>query len=828
MIHESLELIGYLRFRLNRIESFSISLSNPVQVILGTNGSGKSSLLMQLVQLVPPPQLFDKAGSKTHVLSHKGRRYVLKAVFSPSAKYYFEVDGEVLNDWGVGTIQKQLVEEHFGLTPMVQRMMLGEERLHQMSAPRRREWIIHLCATDHTYAIDLYQRARDRLRDIQGALRMQRQQLALEIERKMSDAQRDELMGEVKELHDDVTQLIEARIPPDESAIEAGELGLRSLPQMASRFQRLAAMELRVQQLGGYTPSQVQSIIDRLRLEESSNRALMEATHTQLSKLSESADTLKLADQYDADQLAREISELTSRCDALLSHRHFPDLTPEDVLSAHVQIQGGSAALIAAFTDLPSNADQRYSRTKLDQAKQAHTELRKKESYLSGKIEELKLRMEHHREHQANPKNSCPKCGHHLNALLSQAEIDRIAHAAPKMIDELAKVREVSLPEMEEYLACGAEYERQWRGAYSAMRSMPALQVYWDRLMELKLPQNDPQQCASWVEKVRLDLERISEVKRLGELILEKGSTMAKLRGLGGADRQLLRTQLEELTAQYGHYTSRQVLLGQRIAHYQAIAGRIAELGQLQLALERESNRLLEVRDNYIENLRREALVTVLQHTQSVLASREDQLYRARQQQGVITHIEDTIRKMEVDEQAAQALVKALSPSEGLIARSLFGFIRQLVSRMNDVISSVWNYEMKIQPCELSKAGDVDLDYLFPVKVQGGIPLKDVKEGSKGMIEIMDLAFKIVALGYMGHHQSALILDELGSAMDQFHRVSFIRLIADLTEKGQFPQIFVVSHDYEQCSALSTASVCVLCTLNVAAPSTANRHVEMS
>ncbi len=109
MIHQSLELIGYSRFLLNRTQYFSIALDNPVQVILGTNGSGKSSLLLQLVQLVPPPALFDKTGSKTHRLTHNGRSYLLKAVFHPAAKYYFEVDGEVLNDWGVAAIQKNLV-----------------------------------------------------------------------------------------------------------------------------------------------------------------------------------------------------------------------------------------------------------------------------------------------------------------------------------------------------------------------------------------------------------------------------------------------------------------------------------------------------------------------------------------------------------------------------------------------------------------------------------------------------------------------------------------------------------------------------------------------
>ncbi len=831
MIHQSLELIGYSRFLLNRTQYFSIALDNPVQVILGTNGSGKSSLLLQLVQLVPPPTLFDKTGSKTHRLTHNGRSYLLKAVFHPAAKYYFEVDGEVLNDWGVAAIQKNLVEEHFGLTPMVQRMMLGEERFHAMSAPRRREWMIEMCATDHTYALSLFNKARERHRDIQGALKLQRQSLAAEMEKRLSDAQREALIESVSSLHEDVTHLIERRIPVDPRAIEQGQSAIQSLPYFSKRIERVIQQELSLHQCGNYSCEQLQAIIDRLRLEESSNRALLEQTHQELVKREEGAYDMKLADQYSAQQLSQDIAELTGKSERLLQRLNFPDLVyeqEEHYLQALSQLQGGFDSLIYHLQELPPNPDGKYSSVMRDDYRRKLINLKGHESAMTELLIKKRQMLKHHREHLANPKQTCPSCGHNLMLELTAEQATQLEATLTKTEEELTRLKEKSIREVEDYLERCAQYEQCWRSVVTCMRSMSALKPHWDALMTSSILREDPTQAVSWVERVRMDLQSRVTLSDYRAQIDEKAAIMIRLRGVGGEGFQRFKKELENFQAQYQHYTARQSLLGRRIDHYRSLLSSHQQLNRLKAQLDGEYAQLCRSRDDHMEQVRRESFNAVLQKAQSLLAAKEDALFKARQQQSVITHIEQTILTMEQEEQAADLLVKSLSPSEGLIARSLFGFIRQMTSRMNSVISSVWNYEMKILPCELSNSGEVELDYLFPVKVEGASkPLKDVKEGSKGMIEIMDLAFKIVALGYLGHSQSALILDELGSAMDQHHRVSFIRLIHDLSERGQFPQIFVVSHDYEQCSALATASVCVLCDRNIAAPSTANRHVTI-
>ena len=66
----SLCLVGYRRFALNNIRTFTINPSEPIQMILGTNGSGKSSLIKELTPLPADSADYSSDGSKTIKILH--------------------------------------------------------------------------------------------------------------------------------------------------------------------------------------------------------------------------------------------------------------------------------------------------------------------------------------------------------------------------------------------------------------------------------------------------------------------------------------------------------------------------------------------------------------------------------------------------------------------------------------------------------------------------------------------------------------------------------------------------------------------------------------
>ena len=88
MTLKSLELHEYARFPLDGMRGIRINPSSPVQIILGTNGSGKSALLSQCNPLPAEPGDFDDPtgkrgkGRKVYETVRGGKHYLLISDYS--------------------------------------------------------------------------------------------------------------------------------------------------------------------------------------------------------------------------------------------------------------------------------------------------------------------------------------------------------------------------------------------------------------------------------------------------------------------------------------------------------------------------------------------------------------------------------------------------------------------------------------------------------------------------------------------------------------------------------------------------------------------------
>jgi hypothetical protein len=142
-------------------------------------------------------------------------------------------------------------------------------------------------------------------------------------------------------------------------------------------------------------------------------------------------------------------------------------------------------------------------------------------------------------------------------------------------------------------------------------------------------------------------------------------------------------------------------------------------------------------------------------------------------------------------EKVLNIMLKELSPSEGLIAKSINSFLNVFITEMNNIINSVWSYDMMLLPCEVTD--DNDLDYKFKVYVNNDETIEDVSKLSSSMQEMVDLAFKIVFIKYMHLTDTPLILDEFGRTFDENHRNTAYNIINTIIAEN-FSQIFIISH----------------------------------
>jgi len=180
---------------------------------------------------------------------------------------------------------------------------------------------------------------------------------------------------------------------------------------------------------------------------------------------------------------------------------------------------------------------------------------------------------------------------------------------------------------------------------------------------------------------------------------------------------------------------------------------------------------------------------------------------------------------VELDAEAYRLLKEELSPTDGMIADQLKGFIGSFTGHLNSIIGQIWTYDLLVLPCGL---GGGELDYKFPMQVRSSDSVvEDIGSGSTGQMEVVDFAFKLIVMFYLKLHEYPLYLDELGHSFDEQHRITVMNFVKGLIETGGFSQAFLISHYAASHGTFNSAEVLVLDAANIAVPKIYNTHVTM-
>jgi hypothetical protein len=201
------------------------------------------------------------------------------------------------------------------------------------------------------------------------------------------------------------------------------------------------------------------------------------------------------------------------------------------------------------------------------------------------------------------------------------------------------------------------------------------------------------------------------------------------------------------------------------------------------------------------------------------LSAKESILQAAQQARGNMADLEARLERAKLKERAAKLLISTLSPTEGLIAEGMTGFVNNYMTQVNKVIASIWSYDMFVLPVTVGETESADLTYRFPLQLYGmPKPLKDIVEGSLSMQQLFDMAFRVVGMAYLGLEHMPLFLDEFGTGFDEHHKNEALKAIRKIIEQMGFEQTFIISHDSNNYGGLSNAELCVLCDKNVLIP----------
>ena len=826
----SATLSGFTRLKLNQIETISITMTEPLQLILGSNGSGKSSLIAELFPLPADRLAYTKTGSKTITYEHLGKQYVLTSEFNDKNKtgyHTFTEDGVPLNDKGTASQQRELAEKYFGITEDVRKLLTGQTSFCAMKAPERRYWFTKLSPVNYDYALKVYASLKDRARDITGALKLEKKRIVIETEKVITPEHEARLKAERDQLHNDLMMLMEVSAPPENTVAyyeQIQEQGLRELHSLSHRLLHLRCAAPNGRYFSG--PAEIDGVIADLQSSIKVNEALLNSTIEEHDKLQESAKILKLTGEDGVKTLVLKRAEAESSRHQFLGRRTFHF----DYVGAAFEMAVNAIyeTLTETLDVIPTNEERKFSSARLAQLTQEHFALVDKRNVLRTQITGLVAKRNHLDEHRNSPKTFCPACGHGWIQGFSEALYGQVSEDIGKS-EIQARLYDEQIAKLEEEIREIQNYAELYRRYTRCVNSQPLLKPFWDLLTEEDLVVKYPKKARMMLDQLVRDIELTKEADQYLVKMRELTALISAAEQVGDLSLSNMTGQLTELTHRSERINA-EIVSERRelrvLTEYRTLVQDSIALGErvnaLRSSLEQNNAAL-------IETTRREMIRQCIRHLQSNLAKKNDILGELDVQKGIVQDIQMRIELLTVEEIAAKALVVEMSPTDGLIAEGLLGFIRNYTGRMNAIIEQIWAYRMEVQDCVVQGGEDAELDYNFPLLVvDEDNPVPDVAMASAGQKEIVNLAFNIVAMHYLGLDEAPLYLDEFAAKMDAAHRSAAVELIKNLMEQQPFTQLFMISHDYDQYGAFPNKEVCVLHANNIIVPDVYNEHVTIT
>lgn len=815
MFIERLELSGYRRFMTNDIHHLTYTPKSPFQLILGTNGSGKSSLLAELSPLPADSSAFIKQGHKKITIEHNGARYLLSSTFKGGAKHSFIKNDEELNPGGTSTVQKELVRREFGLWGDLHKLLTGRIRFTKMSPQQRRDWITLLSVADYSYAVGVFNKARSAARDRQGVVKHLKTRLTQETSNLSLLGSVDGVEETRQQLVDELNALLSERVPNLGSFKD-------SFDRLEQSLERLVDLNRLLQKYHRYVPYGYSfKNLEDIDLELATRGAVLSTMRDLIEKyLNDYTELEETSKKMAADEMSAPVNlyeEIERLEDSLVKAREealtFPDIenAPAVLKDTQTILEG----VVQLFQSLPDNSDRHLSKQALAEAHQKRME----QQQLIDRSTTAMMKIQRHLTLMRDASsNECPSCKYVWRPGYSEHEVQQHEQW---LLDhqQVINAAELELKTLTTYFDEVEEYSSkcmQFRGFVS---SYPRLKLLWDHILDNKILTDRPNEQTTifyqWLRDVNIQATVHNNEERLGQLrrIAEQqqlGGTVALMERLGK-----LRHEIETLTSDITRKTTER----RELLEYRNSMDKFVETRN---EIERRRTEVDTQIQESLSSYRNKLIDETAQHHQVELAQIQQRLSNHTTLSGIVKDLDSSLSVAAIEHEAYVLISKALSPVDGLIAEQMIGFISCLVDQMNAIIKAIWTQDLTISACGIDSG---ELDYKFPVTAGEGNRSEDIEETSTAQTEVINFSFMLTVMLYLNLSEYPLYLDELGSGFDEQHRINVMQFVKQLMDVNRHPQLFMISHYVSSWGVFAGAQHLVLDPSNIAVPEGYNQHV---
>ena len=825
----------YLRLSLSDITTFEIHCDNPEQVIIGTNGSGKSSIMQELTPIPAHRRSFGKGGYKIIYIRHRGMLYKLVSDFKSGNNHEFWIanddnnyeaaDYENLNPGRTYKVQLSLVEEHFGFTIDLVNLFTSKEKFTTMSVARRKEWIIRLSGGDLDYVIGLHRTLVKRATESSTIVKHFRKRIAEESTKLMSQEEFDQLNGMVNEYQTRLTALYNAGVTNTSYDLDAIKTEMaKSMDSINTYTKYVSGKKLPVPRIDGVAVTDIDdlrrwkhTLTDRVG--DYQNR--LNQLYRDNSELSESVKRLVDSKDVDIQDVQNIVDRLTYENNTLLAgfiFGPFKDVNLDQAKALYNQ-------LVDVIMGMLDNSTKVYTREMAEQTKVKRKELSDEYLLVSKELDKMNHKLSHINDAKSE---ECPKCNHRWYPGIQEGSKEYVLQQIGFLSNRVQELDKL-LFETDEYLGLYTEFAKSANSLNSLILANPMYSTFWDFLLDNEIWYMHSNTLLRHVEMWWVDVNNSfikdtnDETIALNKYIiaqheLSKDSDINKtelmLKDIEDGINTYLgliettNKSIQDLSEFESHYETTRLNYEQALKHVKSVSKQMSD---------------------YLEQVATDMVGSEINDYQFKLSNTQAALHSANSIQIIIDSLQKDLDQANLQMEVRDNLAKALDPRTGLIADYIRSFIDIFVSQLNDIISKVWTTPMVVMPCGFNEDGnDVgDLNYKFPVMHNNGLTTSaDVADNSSAQTDMIDFAFVLSVYLYLGFENYPLYIDELAPTMDELHRININNFVKMLIESNRHSQMFMISHYQSGYGIFQNADICMLSDINIVnKPERYNTHV---
>jgi hypothetical protein len=821
----------FKRLGFSGIETIHYNPDQDIQIIIGTNGSGKSSFMNELNPLPPRTEDMLLGGYKTFVATHEGKKYKLHSSYEKHNRHSFlelHEDGREteLNPGGTATAQKTLIERIFGVNYDIMKILIGRTTFTDMAPIKRRDWILKLSGNDLDYAMRLFNSAKQLHREAQTIEKHNVKRLAEESQDIADQERIGELETSVKRLTEELQLIMHQRennIPSMQTIrIEMDKL-LREFEDCSAEVMTLHLVKPPHLISVSNSSNMVQMYIAGLESRMQGDQEKLDELYKDKDKILDTLEALAASGVGGVQDLEKvngqfnkEYIKLTSRNDV---YEKIKGQNISTILGAFNSVQ---PILTEAFSTMFDNTSMFYTKQKVQDKRAEVQTINNSIAIIKDRMMRLQHQVEHYdQSHDIN----CPKCDFSFRPGLVQFNPEDAKRELINLADEL-KTKQANLDSANEYLTGAQEYSVQIKTLKHVIENNTILDPLWTILVEENLYRVAPISHLPTLQRFGFGLqecERISELEKkieMNRVVLENAKRLTESQDVYNGETVQKLEQRIALTID--HLAHQKTLLESSRKYLKEIT-RAEECASRAMAIH---TKIQEKHDLLLLACKNRALSELANTKQINLATANTALNHIARHGAVIEELERERDKAKENTADYHAIMKALSPVDGLISRYIQNFVDVFIADVNTIIDQVWTTKLEVLACGVDST---DVTCKFPLSIDNGyLMTPDISECSDGQRDIINFAFRMVVKKYLGLDEFPLYVDELAPTLDEAHRPRLTRYLSGIMEAGIYDQMFMISHYNANHSAFGNSEIFITDARNILTiPKEYNKHVKL-